>query len=532
MWSRYIGMIGLIFGNAWTTCVAQILQTNGAAKYIDDQCVLIEATPSFLSGTIWSFDQFRLDEDFDHILRINFNCSAEADGVAFVLQPTGAFAGSYQGVLGVEGLSPSLIVEIDIQKNEEHHDPAFDHLAVMRDGVLDHNSPIQLLAPIDLEPLDKCEDHWLRVQFDASDTQLSVAFNCMELGSVTLPGDLIESLANYHWGSTGGVGNSDASIEVCPDFTESDNDTTDIDGTCPNDTVTLISTLEGEEYHWTPIGLVQSPRSRRTNVFFVGENIFTVQSIDECGLRYKEVFRLDDRFFQYNFDIDTLLCSGETIRVDLENQPFSDRLLWNNGSIEPVQVFADPGSYWLSMQDGSCFQSDTVRVRHFDLISGSFDVTETPCVGEVLVLKAPSLTNGSILWTTGSTTDQIQITESGHYGYTAMHRCGSLSEEITVEFQNCAEVYFPSAFSPNGDGINDFFKPEAVKSDVVIKTLDIFDRWGNELLNLKNANLSLWQGWDGIVKGEKAPVGMYIYQVELQNGNTTSDHFGEFTLIR
>jgi gliding motility-associated-like protein len=79
-----------------------------------------------------------------------------------------------------------------------------------------------------------------------------------------------------------------------------------------------------------------------------------------------------------------------------------------------------------------------------------------------------------------------------------------------------SRIYLPSAFSPNGDGINDVFKPSAIfiynqsAESLYNYQMEIFDRWGNK--QFESANLH--EGWDGVANGRKAPAGVYLYKVK------------------
>ena len=70
-------------------------------------------------------------------------------------------------------------------------------------------------------------------------------------------------------------------------------------------------------------------------------------------------------------------------------------------------------------------------------------------------------------------------------------------------------VRLPTAFSPNGDGKNDFFFP--VFADIDQIKFWVFNRWG-EMLYFSTDKGSL--GWDGTINGTKAPNGSYVCKIE------------------
>jgi len=88
--------------------------------------------------------------------------------------------------------------------------------------------------------------------------------------------------------------------------------------------------------------------------------------------------------------------------------------------------------------------------------------------------------------------------------------------------------YFPGAFSPNNDGLNDGFGPiGAVPAETY--QLMITDRWGRLLFSTDDPQ----QAWDGLVGGQPVPSGVYAYQVKTRTaGGQTRQTSGRLLLIR
>jgi gliding motility-associated-like protein len=73
--------------------------------------------------------------------------------------------------------------------------------------------------------------------------------------------------------------------------------------------------------------------------------------------------------------------------------------------------------------------------------------------------------------------------------------------------------YAPNTFTPNEDRVNDVFIPLGVGWDLEKYELNIFDRWGNNCFNTKDAG----KGWDGKVNNgnEPAQIDTYTWKVNL-----------------
>jgi len=93
----------------------------------------------------------------------------------------------------------------------------------------------------------------------------------------------------------------------------------------------------------------------------------------------------------------------------------------------------------------------------------------------------------------------------------------------------CCDVYTPTAFSPNGDGLNDYFMPK-LRPYQVISSFTIFDRYGKLVYENKNPQ----KGWDGYMpSGEQAAQDTYMYMIQYTctDGQTYTDK-GDVILVR
>ncbi|MEM9930484.1 MAG: gliding motility-associated C-terminal domain-containing protein, partial [Bacteroidota bacterium] len=96
-------------------------------------------------------------------------------------------------------------------------------------------------------------------------------------------------------------------------------------------------------------------------------------------------------------------------------------------------------------------------------------------------------------------------------------------------------VYVPSAFSPNGDGVNDVFTVYAGPGVQQIENFRLFDRWGGQLVDFPELPLGDPSfGWDGKARNGRAlPPGVYVYQFTYTKINGDSLLLtGEVTLMR
>ncbi len=79
---------------------------------------------------------------------------------------------------------------------------------------------------------------------------------------------------------------------------------------------------------------------------------------------------------------------------------------------------------------------------------------------------------------------------------------------LTIKIEKGYQLIMPNGFTPNGDGINDTFKPEFKGLKSI--ELSVYDTWG-ELIYSENADPI--RGWDGKIKGKESENGNYYYKI-------------------
>ena len=78
----------------------------------------------------------------------------------------------------------------------------------------------------------------------------------------------------------------------------------------------------------------------------------------------------------------------------------------------------------------------------------------------------------------------------------------------TLEITEGFKVMLPNAFTPNGDGVNDFFRPKMLGLDKA-KFL-VFNTWGEVIFSTDDLES---KGWDGKINGRPAENGNYVYKI-------------------
>ncbi len=148
---------------------------------------------------------------------------------------------------------------------------------------------------------------------------------------------------------------------------------------------------------------------------------------------------------------------------------------------------------------------------------------------EIGDMKNDSDPNARWIWNTGERTSKIDVVAPGtYYVKVTSHGC-STSDTILVA--NDCYMNMPNVFTPNGDGVNDYFFPrQYLTRGLVSFGMTIYNRWGQVVFESKSIE---GRGWDGTFNGVPQPQGVFIYVVDATFKDGQKEHHqGNITLLR
>ncbi|MFK7799678.1 MAG: T9SS type B sorting domain-containing protein [Aureispira sp.] len=227
---------------------------------------------------------------------------------------------------------------------------------------------------------------------------------------------------------------------------------------------------------------------------------------------------------------------------------------WANGDTTNFNDNLGPGWYQLTVTDiKGCVLVDSFFVRQFNPtiapFIGQLGTRDTTVDwGSVVVLDVGNdetaqgasynwqnisvLDNPNIAAAAApSTTTTPEPSSSGTYQFlltaTSADGCvDTASLFLTIEVDPFLGM--PTAFSPNGDDVNDYYRPANINPQFV-KAFRIYNRWGQLLYD----GTDFENQWDGTFQGTAQPTEVYIYYIEYQEpGQDARQLRGEFTLLR
>ena len=218
-----------------------------------------------------------------------------------------------------------------------------------------------------------------------------------------------------------------------------------------------------------------------------------------CGSVTDSVF-IDMDFFRYS--VDRTICEGENF--------FG---------------YAKTGIYIDTLR--SLAVCDSIRTIDLTVLlkpRPRLGVDTILCSGDSLKLSPGQFS--SYIWQDGSTQNELIIKKGGFYSVEVTNTCGTTRDEIFVKEDEC-EVFFPSAFTPNNDGLNDVFRM-LNHYKVTDFHFSVYNRWGQLVYESKDPA----KGWTGTVKGKIQATGIYVWQCKFKRKDVDRYLKGTVTLIK
>ncbi|MBI1224401.1 MAG: T9SS type B sorting domain-containing protein [Bacteroidetes bacterium] len=524
-------------------CLSAQFILNGSAVQVNDTCWTLTEAQNWQVGSIWNETKIDLNNSFQVIMELKLGCNDNgADGILFGLQPVSTSIGEQGEGIGFQGVSPSLGIEFDTWQNSNLNDPAYDHVAISKNGVLNHSSPNNLAGPVQANAsnanIEDCDFHKLRVNWDAVTHTIEVWFDCKL--RLTYTGDIVNDIFGgdpyVYWGFTSATGGANNLQQVCFSYTTFLDKFDDV-VICPGGQY-QITLSGGVEYHWAPAAGLSNPNIANPIAKPDSTTDYQVEVIDACGNQFFDTINVaidgDTVFFELG--VDTMICEGESLLLDATSfGTNSVDYKWSNGQTTPTIGATTTGLYAVTVTiDDYCVADDRKAITVVPLPKANLPPDTVLCLEQVLMLDA-SNGIGEYLWQDGLTDPLRTVTEpGGTYIIVASNICGEEKASISVLYEDCRQVYFPNVFSPNDDGINDIFLPFDGGDVLIVLSLQIFDRWGGrvfEAYEFPPNDFAL--GWDGLVRGKKANPGVYAWfaEVEFRDGKKELKK-GEVTLLR
>ena len=216
---------------------------------------------------------------------------------------------------------------------------------------------------------------------------------------------------------------------------------------------------------------------------------------------------------------------------------------WSNGNTGLSATSLSPGNYAVTVSDGNgCSATESFTLAYLYNYSISTGPSVTIDLGQSVDLNYTVNGNAgtivSNVWTPEGTltcSDCINPTAAPNitttYQITVENQLGCpATDTVTIYVTPDYDLYIPNAFTPNGDGNNDYFQVYGNLKGLEYFEVQIFNRWGEKVFDSHD----IYFRWDGVYKGVLQLPQVFVYQIKVGflDGHVDPLKKGSVTLIR
>ncbi len=221
------------------------------------------------------------------------------------------------------------------------------------------------------------------------------------------------------------------------------------------------------------------------------------------------------------------ICPEETIVLD-GTYGVNSTYFWTTGENGSSISVTSPGVYGVHViTENQCVGGDTVTLTYYPKPTVALGPDTVVCEETPLVLIPRALNADSLIWSDGSVGEKLVVRYGGTYIVSAVNKCGSTEDTVVVMDVYC-DLMLPNAFTPNNDGLNDIFRVRGNLNRIEFFEFSIFNRWGQKVFFTNDK----FSGWDGVVNGEPAQLGTYMYLLHFGWECKQFTQSGSFHLMR
>jgi gliding motility-associated-like protein len=227
-------------------------------------------------------------------------------------------------------------------------------------------------------------------------------------------------------------------------------------------------------------------------------------------------------------------CDGDVVYLSTTQN--YNQINWTTGESGIQIAVTTPGRYGVTVvNSGGCTASKNVDINFLPkpMVEAGDDVTSDCIKGALL----NGIGDGTPVWepalglSNNNTFDVNAFPINTTMYYLTVDNGTCKATDSVVVSAECSSIYLPSAFTPNGDGLNDVFMAFGI--DLKDFQLVIYNRWGEKIFQTQDITL----GWDGTYRGAPSPLGLYVWELETsdKNGNPLINDFqsrGTVSLVR
>lgn len=315
--------------------------------------------------------------------------------------------------------------------------------------------------------------------------------------------------------------------------------------------VNLVNTSRGSVHYFWSLGDGTTSTTQDENYSYTTPGTYTITLIATDSARCHAIDTIKKSVTLLpnvtgDFKVNDVCYGYTTPFTNLSNSNL--RYMWSFGDntystvYSPVHLYGQAGNYnaqLIIIDSASCNITDTIThpvLLLHDPVANFSLPTDTVVYDKPVSFTNASINYNQLFWSFGDSTSGTDEANPTHTFEKAgwVKVCLTASNALCTDTL-CKDIFIsfipligvPNAFSPNGDGVNDFVFVEG--KGITELTFRIYNRWGEKVFETHDQSV----GWNGYYKGVLQEVEVYTYTVEATfiNGQTIPLK-GNITLLR
>lgn len=434
--------------------------TNSNATMNGTNCIILTPDQTSQSGSAWYNYKVNLNASYE----IQFDLylgddDGGADGVFFAFQGLCSNTGGTGGGIGFAGITPAIGVEFDTWYNGESwaNDPisGSDHLAIMKNGIVDHSSASNLAGPNEVSNIEDNTWHPVTIKWTKTTNTLDVYFD----GALALSHteDIVANIFSgdsiVFWGFTAGTGAACNRHEVC--ITSFPTNTTQLSDTtiCTGCSLQVSVSTGASSYSWSPNdGSISNPNIVNPVLTPSTSTTYSVEIEDACGnivrdqisvtvedplplklLEFKSICRSQSLELEWTSAVEN---GTEKYLIDVSQDGYG----WSNiGSLKAFNNSDSPVKYSFLTENNNIRSYYRLRQKSLAGITEISDPLECDCkAGADLIEIYPNPAREMITIKGVSSSDMITIRNSQGQ----IEKSVSVSENMSISTEDLAAGFY------------------------------------------------------------------------------------------
>ena len=238
----------------------------------------------------------------------------------------------------------------------------------------------------------------------------------------------------------------------------------------------------------------------------------------------------------------TQLCANDKGELSVTYTPSTANVSWvnYNGASQSTISSLDTGMYKVRVSTSQdCFIEDSFEISYYDNTldfeietedaychkASDGEVRLVPITGQIIDAEWYSEITGNKLGF-GDVSGITGLRAGKYYVRVISINDCEFTKEIEIANENASCINIPTAFTPNGDGVHDYWVIEKLYTFYPNATVNVYNRIGERVFSNEGSK----EPWDGTMNGVPVPVSTYHYIIDLNDGSAPLT--GQITILR